>query len=111
MAISRMSNTAKLSIYSVTIAGFTIFGYATENWHSANWARFAMYFVITVLGSGLKVSLPNVTGTMSVYFLFTLIGVTQLTLAETLILGCSAALVQSLWRAQKAPKPIQLMFN
>ncbi len=106
-----MSNTAKLYIYSVTIAGFAVFGYATESWHSDNWARFAMYFVITVLGSGLKVSLPNVTGTMSVYFLFTLIGVVQLSLAETLILGCSATLVQCFWKAQKRPKPIQLMFN
>ncbi len=106
-----MTKTARIYISSVILAGLTLFGYAIENWHTEHAARFVLYLAITMLGSGLKVSLPNVTGTMSVYFLFTLIGVVQLTLPETIVLGCGAALVQCTWKAHSTPKPLHILFN
>jgi diguanylate cyclase (GGDEF)-like protein/putative nucleotidyltransferase with HDIG domain len=72
---------------------------------------FVTYLAVTILASGLKVTLPGVTGTMSVWFLFMLIGFTELSLGETLTLGCAAALVQCFWQAKRSPRPEQVLFN
>jgi len=55
--------------------------------------RFLCYLGIAVLSSGLKVNLPGVTGNMSVNFLFVLIGIVDMSLAETLAIGCIGTLV------------------
>src|ERR1700729_3680811 len=73
--------------------------------------RFLCYSLLALLSGGLKVSLPGVTGTMSVNFLFILIGVAELNLPQTLVLGLSAALAQTFWRAKKRPTIIQVIFN
>ncbi len=73
--------------------------------------RFLCYFLLALVSSGLKVSLPGVTGTMSVNFLFILMGVAELNLPQTLILGIGAATVQIFWHAKKTPKLVQILFN
>lgn len=107
----KMSTTARLYVSSTTGTGLAVLVYTLRNWHSPNPAMFAMYLMITLLGSGLKVRLPNVAGTMSVSFLFTLIGFVELSLAETLALACSSALVQCFWHAKKRPLLLQIVFN
>jgi len=46
-------------------------------------SRYLCYLALALLASGMKVNLPGVHGTMSVIFLFILIGVRELTLAQT----------------------------
>ena len=48
---------------------------------------------------------------MSVFFLFILLGVAELNMIQTLILGLSAALVQCFWGAKVRPKGFQILFN
>src|SRR5438309_2287142 len=48
---------------------------------------------------------------MSVNFLFILLGVMELSLPETLLIGCTASLVQSLWHARKRLDPVKVIFN
>ena len=69
------------------------------------------YLLLACIGSILKIKLPKIHGTMSINFLFILIGVVELTLAETILLGCAAALVQCLWKPKKQPTLIQVLFN
>jgi hypothetical protein len=59
----------------------------------------------------LKIKLPKLRGTMSVNFLFILIGVAELTITETITLGCIAALIQCLWKPRKRPAVVQVLFN
>ena len=59
----------------------------------------------------MKVQLPGIDGTMSVNFLFILLGVMELSLPETLVIGCTATLVQSVWQARKRLDPIKVVFN
>jgi diguanylate cyclase (GGDEF)-like protein/putative nucleotidyltransferase with HDIG domain len=73
--------------------------------------RFLCYFLLALCSSGLKVSLPGVTGTMSVNFLFILIGVAELNLPQTLALGIGAAAVQMFWNSKKPPSIVQILFN
>src|SRR5207302_9851792 len=63
------------------------------------------------LASTLKVSLPGFTGTMSVIFLFILIGIRELGLAETILMSCLGVFVQCYWNAKAKPKPVQVLFN
>lgn len=73
--------------------------------------RFTAYLILALLASGLKVNLPGIRGTMSVLFLFLLIGVIELSLPETLVIAVAASFVQSFWHARERPKLIHLSFN
>jgi len=85
--------------------------YALLHWESHDLMRFACYLAVAILASGLKVQLPGIDGTMSVNFLFILLGVLELSLPETLVIGCTATLVQSVWQARKRLDPVKVLFN
>jgi putative nucleotidyltransferase with HDIG domain len=53
--------------------------------------------------------LPGITGTLSVNFLFILMGVLELSFTETLILGAVSMLAQTLY--PERPKALQVTFN
>ena len=91
--------------------GVVALGYALSHWQSQDLTRFVCYLVVAILASGLKVQLPGIDGTMSVNFLFILLGVMELSLPETLVIGCTASLVQSVWQARKQLDPIKVIFN
>jgi diguanylate cyclase (GGDEF)-like protein/putative nucleotidyltransferase with HDIG domain len=71
--------------------------------------KFCCYLLVAVLASRLKVNLPGITGTMSVNFLFILLGIIELSFAETLALGCAAILTQCFYRDR--PRLVQVVFN
>src|SRR2546421_7218187 len=73
--------------------------------------RYFSYLLLAVIASTLKVRLPGITGTISVNFLFILIGIADFTLAETLTMGCVAILTQCLWRTKSTPRAVQVVFN
>src|SRR5579863_7428086 len=91
--------------------GVVVLGYVLSHWHSQDLVRFFCYLAVAVLASSLKVQLPGIDGTMSVNFLFILLGVVELSLAETLVIGCTATLVQSVWQARSRPDPVKVLFN
>src|SRR5580700_517578 len=68
------------------------------NWEMQHPLRFACYLLICVVASALKVNLPGILGTMSVNFLFILIGILDLGAGQTLLMGCVGALVQCVWK-------------
>lgn len=73
--------------------------------------QFLSLFAVAVLASGLKVSLPGVTGTMSVYFLFLLIAMVRMSPGEALTIGLGATLAQCFWHAKQRPFWYQILFN
>ena len=76
---------------------------------SKNIAEFICYMGIAILASRLRVTLPGITGTLSVNFLFILVGIAELGYAEALTLGAVAMVAQSLYPGR--PTAIQLTFN
>src|SRR2546429_511500 len=74
-------------------------------------SRYVCYLALALLASGMKVSLPGVHGTMSVIFVFILVGVRELTLAQTLLMGVLGTAVQCYWKPKTWPKPVQVAFN
>jgi diguanylate cyclase (GGDEF)-like protein/putative nucleotidyltransferase with HDIG domain len=90
------------------VAGIVV---AFLQWHSDDLLKFACYFTIALFASTLKVRLPGMDSTMSVHFLFVLLGILELSLAETLIIGCTAALIQCVWKTSRRPDPVKVAFN
>jgi len=111
------SSMDELSIQTKAFVGVTAsFGvaalaFALMHWQSHDLLRFACYLAVAVLASGLKVQLPGIDGTMSVNFLFILLGVMELSLPETLVIGCTASLVQSVWQNRNRLDPVKVVFN
>jgi diguanylate cyclase (GGDEF)-like protein/putative nucleotidyltransferase with HDIG domain len=104
-----LSAFAKLYISLVVIAGLATLIYGGIHPNSKNIAEFICYLGIAVLASRLKVTLPGITGTLSVNFLFILVGVLELSFAETLILGAVSMLAQCFY--PERPRAIQVTFN
>src|ERR1700691_3880095 len=104
-----LSLPAKLYITLIVIAGTGTLIYGGIHQSSKNIAEFICYLCIAILASRLKVSLPGITGTLSVNFLFILIGVLELSFTETLILGAASMLAQCLY--PERPRAIQVAFN
>ncbi len=107
----RLSIQTKLFIGVTTSLGVVTLGFALLHWQSQDLLRFFCYLAVAVLASGLKVQLPGIDGTMSVNFLFILLGVLELSLPETLLIGCTATLVQSVWQTRNRLDPIKVLFN
>ena len=75
---------AKIYIALVLLSGTVGFSAEVLHFMSAEPVQFWCYFLVTALTSGLKVRLPMVTATLSVNFLFILVGIVQFSLPECL---------------------------
>ena len=104
-----LSLSAKVFISLVVMAGTCVLLYSAIRPTSRNIAQFICYLLIAILAARLKVRLPGITGTMSVNFLFILLGILELGFAETMALGTAAILVQCFYRDR--PSPVQVTFN
>src|SRR4030081_1476592 len=100
---------AKAFIGLMVCAGTATLLYGAIHQSSKNIAEFICYLGIAILASRLKVTLPGITGTLSVSFLFILVGILELSFSETLILGAVSMLAQCLYPDR--PKAIQVTFN
>jgi hypothetical protein len=107
-----MPTTAKIYIGLIVALGFALLtGCLLFQAEFPDLPRYFSYLLLAVLASTMKVRLPGITGTMSVNFLFILIGIADFTMAETLTMGCLAILVQCIWRTRTRAKLVQVAFN
>lgn len=102
---------ARVFITGMALAGGVCFVLAFSHWQSSDPVKFICYLIAAALASSLKVSLPGIEGTLSVNFLFTLLGILELSLPETLVLGLASTLAQFYWKPARRVKLVQLVFN
>jgi len=102
---------ARAFIAGMALAAMACFVLAFSHWQSSDPIKFVCYLVAALLASSLKVSLPGIEGTLSVNFLFTLLGILELSLPETLLIGLASTLGQFYWRPARRLKLVQLVFN
>ena len=102
---------ARAFILATTAAGCLCLVFAFREWYSTNPPKFLSYVILALLLSSLKVRLPRIEGTLSVSFLFTLLGILELGLPETLIIGLASTFAQFYWRPARQLKRVQLVFN
>jgi diguanylate cyclase (GGDEF)-like protein/putative nucleotidyltransferase with HDIG domain len=108
---SGLSIQTKAFVGITALVGAVVLGFSLSHWQSQDPTRFVCYLVVALLASGLKVQLPGIDGTMSVNFLFILLGVLELSLPETLVIGCTASLAQSVWQLRGRLDPVKVLFN
>ena len=98
-------------VYSAAVVacGVSIMTYTILHGSCHDPLKFSCYLAVALAASRLKVTLPGITGTMSVNFLFLLLGIMELSAGETMVLGCAAVVVQCLGRDR--PKALHIVFN
>src|SRR6266478_7037205 len=84
---------------------------AASRWNPRNLGHFVLFFALAMVASTMKIRLPGFKTTISTNFVFILIGIALFSFSETVLIGLGGALVQSLWKTQKQPKPVQVLFN
>ena len=104
-----MTIQARAFVSLMIVTGACVLGYGALHWSSQEPIKLLCYLLVALFASRLKVNLPGITGTMSVNFLFILLGLRELSLAETLAIGCSAILMQCVYRDR--PQAVQVAFN
>src|SRR5437588_6457060 len=110
-ASEELSAQTKVFIGVMALIGAVSLAFALVHWQSQDPTRFVCYLVVAILASGLKVQLPGIDGTMSVNFLFILLGVLELSLPETLVIGCTASLAQTVWQLRCRLDPVKVLLN
>ncbi|HWW14892.1 MAG TPA: diguanylate cyclase [Candidatus Dormibacteraeota bacterium] len=100
---------ARAFVGLVIAAGLASLLEAAIHTSSKNIAEFICYLGVAILASRLRVTLPGITGTLSVNFLFILVAVAELSYSEALTLGAFSMLAQTLY--PNRPGAIQLTFN
>jgi PAS domain S-box-containing protein len=100
---------AYIALVSVLGAGCVVFGLSEGP--PRDLTRCLCYLLLAMPAACLKVSLPGITGTISVLFLFLLAGTVEMGLSETIFIGASCVIFQSFWRARVRPRAVQVLFN
>jgi hypothetical protein len=109
--MKNLSAIAKAFIGLMVLAGGAGLADGLLHWKAVDWLQFIAILIVASAASRLKVKLPGINGCMSVNLPFFLIAAAQLSLAEALIIGCAASLVQSVWASSGQMKPTQVLFN
>ena len=105
-----MSRRAWVFLWSMCLLGAAIFAFGWS-WRVDDVPKFIAYSIIAIIASHLRVSLPDITGTISVNFLFILICIVELNFSETLFVGCAAILTQCFAKRKVWPRLEQVLFN
>ena len=93
------------------LLGAVSLGVAASGWNSPDLLKFAGFLAVATLSAGIQFNAPGVTSALSLSLLFTLFGVVELTVSETVILSCTVTLVQCFWNQQRRPSLQQIAFN
>jgi len=109
--MTHLSTKTKTLVGFVVVLGIGILLQVPLQWGHPAYARFTGTFLVALFAARLKVSLPRLTGSMSVNLPFILLALTELSLAEALLITGASTLVQCLWSENSQQKPIKTMFN
>lgn len=101
----------RVFFYATVAIGFVCLWLDLLPFETSEPTRFLTYFVMSALAAGLRVSLPTFSGTLSINFLFVLIGLVHLTRSELTVLGGASAVIQCLLARDRAPGLLKILFN
>ena len=105
------SISARGFIIAMATAGAICIALAFSHWQSNDPVKFVCYLIAALLASSLKVTLPGIEGTLSVNFLFTLLGILELGWPETLLIVLASTVGQAYLRRKHQVKLVQFVFN
>ncbi len=106
-----MPSLAKAYIAMIAAVAMAVLMVVVARWTPENLGRFFLFFALAMVASAMKIRLPGFKTTISINFVFILVGIAMFSFSETVLIGLGGALVQSLWNTQTRPKPVQVLFN
>ena len=106
-----MPSLAKAYIAIMAALAVAVLTVVASRWDPENFGHFVLLFALAMLASAMKIRLPGFKTTISTNFVLILIAIALFSFGETVLIGLGGALVQSLWRTQQRPKPVQVLFN
>ncbi len=106
-----MPSLAKAYIAMIVALATAALVVVAARWNPENLGHFVLFFALAMLASAMKIRLPGFKTTISLNFVLILIGIALFSFGETVLIGLGGALVQSLWKTQKLPKLVQVLFN
>jgi hypothetical protein len=106
-----MPSLAKAYIAMIAAVAVAVLSAVAYRWNPENLTRFFLFFGLAMVASAMKIRLPGFKTTISTNFVFILAGIALFSFGETVLIGLGGALVQSLWKTQTRPKPVQVLFN
>ena len=106
-----MNTKAKAFIAAIALGGLWALHQASREWHSEDSLRFLAYLLVSICGSGLKMSLPGVSGTVSTNFLFILASVVELSHGEAMAIAVGSMLFQTVWWTKDRSQAAKVIFN
>jgi len=109
--MSGIPGRARPFVFFVCAAGALCLLAGVLPWHSSHGLLFISYLLLTIVASLLKSVLPGSDGTVSVVFVFFLVGICNMTLSETMALAAVATVVQCFWHARNRLSFIHFAFN
>ena len=109
--MTSLSTKTKTLVGLVVFFGIGILLQVPLTWGHPAYGRFTGTFLVALLAARLKVSLPRLTGSMSVNLPFILLALSELSLAEALLITAASTLVQCLWSENAHQNMIKTMFN
>ncbi|HXR16271.1 MAG TPA: hypothetical protein VN777_08645 [Terriglobales bacterium] len=109
--MTSLSTKSKMLVGLVVLFGAGILLQVPLTWGHPAYGQFTGTFLVALFAARLKVSLPRLTGSMSVNLPFILLALSELTLAEALLITGASTLAQCLWSESSQQKPTKIMFN
>src|SRR6266481_6595221 len=106
-----MPSLAKAYIATIAAVAAAVLAIVALRWNPENFMRFLLFLALAMVASAMKIRLPGFKTTISTNFACILAGIVLFSFGETVLIGLGGALVQSLWKTQTRPKPVQMLFN
>jgi diguanylate cyclase (GGDEF)-like protein/putative nucleotidyltransferase with HDIG domain len=106
-----MRTCARVYIGAILAGGMVCFAHAMAGWNCPHPLQYLCLLAVALPASTLKVFLPGVVGTISVSYVFVLLGMLDFSYPETVLLACLAMFVQCWWRTKHDPKILRVSFN
>jgi len=109
----QMSIRARAYWLSVIATGAACIIWAGFSWNvrTEHHLPFLFYLVAAVAASGMKIRLPGVLGTLSMNYLFIIVGLFELQLESAILIGVASVLAQVLIRPRANPTWEQAVFS
>src|SRR5258706_16174484 len=107
----KMPSLAKAYIATIAAVATAVLTVVAVRWNPENFLRFLLFFALAMVASAMKIRLPGFKTTISTNFVFILVGIALFSFGETVLIGLGGALLQSLWKKQTRPKPVQVLFK
>jgi diguanylate cyclase (GGDEF)-like protein/putative nucleotidyltransferase with HDIG domain len=109
--VEPLTRGARVYIALTAALGLAVLALTLVNWDSPDLLKYGGFLLMAVCTSGMRISVPGVTGTLSLTFLFVLFGTVELTQPETILLGALVTLVQCYWSQPQRPRAAKAIFN